>query len=168
VTFSLRTALVGVAVVAVWLAALLSGSELFVAAVSSLALVSIFLALALAIWEPRAEALAFWSGYFVVSVGLLLIGSFTVGSATWAYRSIRDEMADVLHLQRPRPESSKEFVPAPPSMYSGDGPPPYVSLLAIALHEERTVLINGVNVCLATFAGAVAGWICGYRSRPGS
>src|SRR5688572_27861264 len=101
-TFSLRTGLIAVAILAVWLGALLSRSQLFVSAVSSAALVAILLALPLAICEPRAEQRAFWSGFFVVSVGLLLISSFTVGSASWAYRSIRDNVAEVLYVERPR------------------------------------------------------------------
>jgi|GEM_PF-6419498 len=161
-TYSLRSALAGIGVIAVWLAALLSGSQLFVAGVSFLATMTILLALPLAIFELRPATRAFWTGFFVTSLGLLLFNSFTVGSASWAYRSVRDSIADVLTFERPRPESNQEFVPAPPSMYSGDGTPPFVSRLSIARHEERTILINGVNICLAWFAGLAGGWVCYY------
>ncbi|WP_254511657.1 hypothetical protein [Anatilimnocola floriformis] len=78
-TFSIRTFLIVIAILACWLGAMVSTSLVIVELVASATLLLMLLALPLAIWEPRAELRAFWTGFFVLSLGSILLSSYLGG-----------------------------------------------------------------------------------------
>lgn len=75
-TFSIRTFLVVIAILSVWLGALVSKSPLLVELAASGTVLLILLSLALAIWEPRPLLRAFWTGFFALAFGNLLYNGF--------------------------------------------------------------------------------------------
>ena len=75
-TFSIRTFLIVIAVLSVWLGALVSRSPLFVELAAGGTVLLILLSLALAIWEPRPLLRAFWTGFFALAFGNLLYNGF--------------------------------------------------------------------------------------------
>jgi hypothetical protein len=75
-TFSIRTFFVAIAIVAIWLGALVSKSPLLIEIVANLTGLMILLTLAWAIWERRPEQRAFWTGFFVLAFGNLVLSSY--------------------------------------------------------------------------------------------
>lgn len=75
-TFSIRTFFVAIATVAVWLGALVSRSPLLIEIVANLTGLMILLTLAWAIWERRPEQRAFWTGFFILAFGNLVLSSY--------------------------------------------------------------------------------------------
>lgn len=75
-TFSIRTFLIVIAVLSVWLGALVSKSPLLVELATSATVLLILLSLALAIWEPRPLQRAFWTGFFALAFGNLIYNGF--------------------------------------------------------------------------------------------
>lgn len=103
-TFSIRTFLIVIAVLSVWLGALVSRSPLFVELAAGGTVLLILLSLALAIWEPRPLLRAFWTGFFALGFGNLLYnGVFN------SYQQTSNQVAQVImgNQQQPR------WVPAP-------------------------------------------------------
>ena len=72
-TFSIRTFLIAVAIVAIWLGALVSKTPLVIEIVTNATGLMILLILAFAIWERRPEQRAFWTGFFVLAFGNLVL-----------------------------------------------------------------------------------------------
>lgn len=96
-TFSLRTFLIVIAILACWLGAMVSQVPLLVELVASATSLLILLTLALAIWEPRAEWRAFWTGFFVLAFGNLLLTHYFN-----AYQQTGHEVANLI-LGAPKP-----------------------------------------------------------------
>ena len=71
-TFSLRFAFAGIAIVAIWLAAMTSGSSLAVEIVTALTLCLIPLSLVFAICDARKRQRMFWIGFFIFCVSGML------------------------------------------------------------------------------------------------
>lgn len=90
-TFSIRTFLVVIAVLSVWLGALVSKSPLLVELAAAGTVLLILLALALAIWEPRPLQRAFWTGFFALAFGSLLYNGFFS-----SYQKISNQVAQVI------------------------------------------------------------------------
>lgn len=78
-TFSIRTFLVVTAILAAWLGALVSNSQLAVELVGNLTALLIVLTLAFAIWDRRPEQRAFWTGFFLLGIANLVIGHYYSG-----------------------------------------------------------------------------------------
>ena len=96
-TFSIRTFLIVIAILACWLGAMVSSSLVLVELVGSATLLLILLTLPLAIWEPRAELRAFWTGFFVLS-----FGSFFLSSYAGIYQQTSQAIAIAI-LSEPKP-----------------------------------------------------------------
>jgi hypothetical protein len=75
-TFSIRTILIVMALVALWLGALVSKSSLAIELVSNFTALLILLTLPLAIWDPRPGMRPFWTGFFVLAVGNHLLSNY--------------------------------------------------------------------------------------------
>lgn len=75
-TFSIRTFLIVIAILAVWLGALVSKSPLLIELAAGGTVLLILLSLALAIWAPRPLQRAFWTGFFALAFGNLLYNGF--------------------------------------------------------------------------------------------
>jgi|GEM_PF-4599199 len=96
-TFSIRTFLLVIGVLACWLGAMVSNSPLLVELVATATSLLILLTLALAIWEPRAEQRAFWTGFFVLAFGNMILAHFN------AYQQTGHEAANAI-LGQPKPQ----------------------------------------------------------------
>jgi hypothetical protein len=106
-TFSIRTCLIVMAVMAVWLGALVSKSPLMVELVTSFSVLLIVLTLAFAIWDQRPEQRAYWTGFFVLGFGNLILSSYWGG------------------YQRTGVEVAQLVVGAPPTQTTGPYPTAY-------------------------------------------
>lgn len=74
-TFSLRSILLLIAVVAVWLGALMSGSPAAIELAAVATNLSFFVALAMAIWHRSPEQRAFWTGFCVLGIANLVLAN---------------------------------------------------------------------------------------------
>jgi hypothetical protein len=97
-TFSIRTFLIAIAVVSVWLGALVSKSPLLIELAASATVLLILLTLPLAIWDHRPLLRAFWTGCFVLGFGNLLYCSFFS-----AYQQTSNQMAGLIMGDQPQP-----------------------------------------------------------------
>lgn len=77
--FSLRLAFAGMAMIAIWLAAMTSGSSVVVEVISALTLLLIPLSLVCAICDSCKERRPFWIGFFIFSASGILGSAYTAG-----------------------------------------------------------------------------------------
>jgi hypothetical protein len=122
-TFSLRTFLIVIAILACWLGAMVSQLPLFVELVANATALLILLTLALAIWEPRTEWRAFWTGFFVLAFGNMLLTQYFN-----AYQQTGHEVANLI-LGVPQPSAPQTSGFNPPT-YLPPQPVPPSNLLA--------------------------------------
>jgi hypothetical protein len=106
-TFSIRTCLFVMAVMAVWLGALVSKSPLMVELVTSFSVLLIVVTLPFAIWDRQPEQRAYWTGFFVLGFGNLVLSSYWGG------------------YQRTGYQLAQLVVGAPPAQTAGPYPPGY-------------------------------------------
>jgi hypothetical protein len=187
-TFSLRTFLIVIAILAGWLGAMVSHSPLLVELVANATSLLILLTLALAIWEPRTEWRAFWTGFFVLAFGNLLLSQYFN-----AYQQTGHEVANlILGLPQPSvpltPGSPTYFPPQPVSPSNLLAPPadarpsleveerfyqpPYgggwnsypagsytFSPVGSEYYQRQTAIRTAVPNLISLLAGVIGGWI---------
>lgn len=72
-TFSLRTTLIGIAYVALWLGAVSTGNTVMIEFMVCVSVWVLFLALPMAIWDSNVERRPFWGGFFAVGIANVLM-----------------------------------------------------------------------------------------------
>jgi hypothetical protein len=85
-TFSIRSFLLLIALLAFWLGAFVSKSPLMMELATSGTVLLILLTLAFAIWDRRPEQRAFWTGCFVLGFGNLVLASYWGGYQRTSYQ----------------------------------------------------------------------------------
>jgi hypothetical protein len=170
-TFSLRTFLIVIGILAVWLAALFAKSPLLLEIVGYATALFVLMSLAFAIWDQRPRHRAFWTGFFVVGVGNSLAGecfNLEVG--------LRTELSDA--ILTPRDGSKWAPVTAPtnpfaapvpvypgpgfPSLPSGSGPSPTVPSMYYKGEQRHAIyeaLLLFFSLLAAMLGGAGTYWI---------
>jgi len=137
--FSIRTGLVIVSIVAVMLGAVVSKSPLMLELVSNLVRLGICLTLALAIWDSVPARRAFWTGFFVLSFGNLILASYF-----GAYQQSSDELASLI-MGQPQAGSVFPYNPyaSPWAPSSSFGNPPTVNdNFKVIVDEEEAPVAN--------------------------
>jgi hypothetical protein len=114
-TFSIRTFLIVIALFACWLGALVSHVPLLVELVASATALLILLTLPLAIWDPRAEQRAYWTGFFVLALGNMLLTQYFN-----AYQQTGSAVATLI-LGAPQMQTPG-YSPAPPTYFPPTNP----------------------------------------------
>ncbi|WP_425617802.1 hypothetical protein NA78x_001491 [Anatilimnocola sp. NA78] len=128
--FSIRTGLVVVSIFAVLLGAVVSKSPLVLELVSNLVRLGICLTLALAIWDSVPARRAFWTGFFVLSFGNLLLASYFGG-----YQYSSNQLADLM-MGAPQQGTLVPYGPSP--MFN----PPSTPMYLPAVNESFKVIIE--------------------------
>lgn len=124
-TFSIRTFLVVIAILSVWLGALVSKSPLLVELAAGGTVLLILLSLALAIWEPRPLQRAFWTGFFALAFGNLLYNGFF-----HSYQQTSNQVAQAIMGNNPQPIYSPATYTYPAPATTILTPPAQVSYYA--------------------------------------
>lgn len=181
-TFSIRTFFVAIAIVAVWLGALVSKSPVLIEVVANLTGLMILLTLAWAIWEQRPEQRAFWTGFFVLAFGNLVLSSYLS-----TYQRTGYQVANLIVGQPPQQMVNAPYglqwfpamapsgtaYPMPVTNYTGTysytltgavGPNP-------DLQQQVDAIRTAVPMMASLFVGVVGGWLTLWiwrRRRNGS
>ncbi len=177
-TFSLRTFLIVVAALGIWLGALFSGVPLLLELVGYASSLFILLTLPLAIWESRPSRRAFWTGFFVLAVGSYLLSHYfhtldqttnqittliVPGQANAGWTSYPP-----LSLNPYGPSvsiSAPTLVPSNPANgYPGASSLPYSAFGNT--YEQYSVVRFAVPIFLSLLAGGVGGAVTLWISRP--
>ncbi len=127
-TFSLRTFLIVIAILACWLGAMVSQLPPLMELVATATALLILLTLPFAIWDPRAEQRAYWTGFFVLAAGNLLLTQYFN-----AYQQTGTAVATLI-LGAPQQQTPNFYPPAllqlpppgtytPPTTAPADAPP---------------------------------------------
>ena len=175
-TFSLRTSLIVTSILACWLGALVSKSPMLMELVASATALLILLTLAFAIWDSRAEQRAFWTGFFVLAFGNLLIAHYFD-----AYQQTGTEVATRI-MGLPNTGNGGQYMPVPsltPGGYSGPPisyyqPPNPMGPTNIAIqmpistgdyYQQLNAIRMSVPYLLSLMAGVIGGWLTLWISR---
>jgi len=176
-TFSLRSSLVVTSIVACWLGALVSKSPMLMELVASATALLIFLTLAFAIWDSRPEQRAFWTGFFTLAVGNLILAQYFD-----AYQQTGNEVATRI-MGQPNTGTGGPYTPVPsltPGGYSGPSvsfyqtPPNPMGPTNIAIqmpvnsgdyYQQLNSIRMAVPYLLSLLAGVIGGWSTLWISR---
>jgi hypothetical protein len=183
-TFSLRTSLIVTSILACWLGALVSKSPMLMELVASATALLILLTLAFAIWDSRPEQRAFWTGFFVLAFGNLILAHYFE-----AYQQTGNELATRIlgppnaavytpSYMPPPSLSPAPFGPPNPntSYYQPLNPPPInpanptfvmqVSTNTSAnYYQQFNAIRMAVPSLLSLVAGVIGGWLTLWISR---
>lgn len=169
-TFSIRTFLVAIALVAVWLGALVSKSPLLIEIVANLTGLMVLLTLAWAIWERRPEQRAFWTGFFILAFGNLVLSSYLSTYQRTGYQVanliVGQPAQQVVNTPYglqwiPAATNSNVALPGPLINYTGT----YSYTLAGAvgsspdIQQQVEAIRTAVPMLASLLAGAVGGWL---------
>lgn len=187
-TFSIRTFLIVIGILACWLGALVSNSPLVVELVANATSLLILLTLSLAIWDTQPEQRAFWTGFFVLAFGNLV---FTHYFNAW--QQTGHELARVI-LGEPKPATVQPFNPpsvpswtSPPTLPPSNLPPastpptleerfyqpsystvPYSTGAYIYqdnYYQRHAAIRTAVPSLLSLIAGVIGGWVTMWAYR---
>lgn len=179
-TFSLRTSLIVISILACWLGALVSKSPMLMELVASATALMIFLTLAFAIWDSRAEQRAFWTGFFVLAFGNLLIAHYFD-----AYQQTGTEVATRIMGPLnsgtsipfgPVPSLNPGVRSAPSISYYQPQPPNPLPPTSYAIqvpfnpgdyYQRFHAIRTAVPILLSLLAGVIGGWLTLWISRQG-
>jgi hypothetical protein len=179
-TFSLRTSLIVTSILACWLGALVSKSATLVELVACATALLIFLTLAFAIWDSRPDQRAFWTGFFVLAFGNLLLAHYFN-----AYQQTGNEVATRIMgpPNAPNYGPMPTFAPAPmlgPGAYSPpvtsfyQPPDPATASITYAVqlpanpndyYQQLNSIRMAVPNLLSLLAGVIGGWLTLWISR---
>jgi hypothetical protein len=157
-TFSMRSFLIVIAFVGVWLGVLVSKSTVAIEVASYLTALLILLTLPLAIWDPRPDMRPFWTGFFVLAAG-----NYALGSHFSTHQQLNHYLAEGFSGQ----------IPAQNSMIVWDsavlmrGRPVFLSSMADGSNSTTLYgsIWNAVPVLLSIITGGLGGWIILWISR---
>jgi hypothetical protein len=169
-TFSIRTFFVAIAVIAIWLGALVSKSPLLIEIVANLTGLMILLTLAWAIWERRPEQRAFWTGFFVLAFGNLVLSSYLSTYQRTGYQVanliVGQPAQQVVNTPYglqwfPATTTNNVALPAPLTNYTGK----YSYTLAGAvgpnpdIQQQVEAIRSAVPMMASLLVGVVGGWL---------
>ncbi|QDU25152.1 hypothetical protein ETAA8_02140 [Anatilimnocola aggregata] len=127
--FSIRTGLIAVSIVAVLLGAIVSKSPLVMELATNLVLLGICLTLALAIWDREPLRRAFWTGFFVLGFGNVVLASYFN-----AYQQSTSELSTLL-MGQPQPGGPAVSYPRTRIIPSSSFKPPVTEYLTEEVYE---------------------------------
>jgi hypothetical protein len=173
--FSMRTILALVTLVAVFLGAFFSRSELIISFAIMIGVAIILLSLALGITEANPVRRTFWIGFFVLSLGTLIVSSYLP-----TYNQLAE--AIVLPMRRtgertgelfplpivsppysvPSPNLPANFVQPPPTYYQPPAqsglPPTFAPIATYVMNSGELYALNyQIHIMFALFSGLVGG-----------
>jgi hypothetical protein len=176
-TFSLRSILFVIAVVGVWLGAILSQSTLAVELAAAATNLFLLLSVALAIWHPQADQRKFWTGFC-----LLGLGSFVLGHYFSAYETTKIQIANIVASATPQPAYSGPPVSGtvPPNYYAPPAyaggyityNPAYVSSGGAGFSgyvpniQQQQIIFFSVTPIISLLAACAGGWLTLWIARP--
>jgi hypothetical protein len=159
--FSLRTLIIFITVGGLWLAALLSRSQIFLAITSQVSMLFIALSLGLAIFDAGQARRPFWAGFFIVALGNLAITSLPLGDISRPSSDLQGNIADLIQGDISARPGNDEFVP----VTNSNGVTSYISQASLVYQEERHILRGALAACLSLIWGCLAGSTCWWFAR---
>jgi hypothetical protein len=177
-TFSLRSILVVIAVVGVWLGAIMSNSLWCVELAAAATNLMFFLSLALAIWQRTPEQRAFWTGFCVLGLANLVLANYF-----GAYQQTSYRIASAFAAEQPQPMPNVSWTTAGPagyvggsgvvfapqavpwSGYGGSTYTPYTVLAAGMPVGPHYAIQAAVAPVLSLILACVGGWVTLWAAR---
>jgi hypothetical protein len=176
-TFSIRSFLIVIAILACWLGALVSKSPLMIELVANTTALLILLTLAFAIWDRRPEQRAFWTGCFVLGFGSLMLTHYSSGYQRTSYRIASLILGDpTAQTTTPFPNYGPNApMPAPSvSFYQPpNGPGPFTTTYAIQIpanpnqdyYQQQEAIRAAVPTLFSLLVAGIGGWMTLWISR---
>jgi hypothetical protein len=171
-TFSLRSLLIVIAMIALWLSALFSKSPWMIDAATTITMLFIALALAFSIWDGRRRRRAFWTGLFIVGLGNFLLADYLS-----AYQRTSFQIADAILGTSPSPRPLPYFpsyVPPPPSALMQPAVPASPQAVARIIatgdlyNRQHEAIRAAVPAMLSLLLGGVGGLLTAWISERSS
>jgi hypothetical protein len=170
-TFSLRSILLVIAIVGIWLGAILSKSPLAVELATVGTNLFLLVSVALAIWHPQMEQRKFWTGFCLAGLGNFVLAHHFSAYRTSSYVIAAAVLGDPNGWQSYPPQSamtvwapSTTFV-SPPNAPINSYVQTYDPYAAVFYTQSYQAVGAGVVSIFSLLAACIGGWLTLWIAR---